>query len=118
MPSTMASGLQCVAEAVLRRWGTSPGQLIDDPNYGRNVFDLVSDDLTPAQVAYEQQQLAAEAQKDERVLRCSVVLSLPASGVLSLTASILTAAGPFRLVLSVAPGANPPLTVQILLNSP
>ena len=45
MPSYIASGNQAVVEAILRRWTTTRGQLIDDPNYGFNVYDLVSDDL-------------------------------------------------------------------------
>ena len=112
-PSYMASGLQCVAEAILRRWTTTQGQLIDDPNYGRNVTDLVNADLTPAQLAYEQQQLGAEAQKDERVLSCVVSLTLPASGVLTLVAQVTTAAGPFKMVVAVSA-----VTTSLLLVSP
>ena len=111
MPSYMAQGNNVVAEAVLRRWSTS--LLIDDPSYGYNLVDLVSDDLSPADIAYAQQQLAAEAQKDERVLACSIVLTLTVAGVLMVNATVTTAAGPFTLVVSVA-GA----TVSLLLVSP
>jgi hypothetical protein len=101
MPSYMASGNQVVAEAVLRRWTTTQGQLVDDPNYGRNVYDLINADLSPRDLAYEGQQFAAEAEKDERVLSCSVSLTLNAAGDLTMAATVVTAAGPFKLVLSV-----------------
>lgn len=113
MPSYMASGFQCVAEAICRRWSTTRGQLIDDPNYGTNVTDAVSDDLTPAQLAYLQQQLAAEAQKDERVLGATVTVVLSVAGVLTVTGQILTAAGPFAMVVSASA-----VTVALLLVSP
>lgn len=100
-PSYMAEGNLVVAEAILRRWTTTQGQLVDDPSYGESIFDLVSDDLSPRDIAYAQQRFAAEAQKDPRVLRCTVVLTLDAAGNLKLAANIATAAGPFSLVLSV-----------------
>lgn len=112
-PSYMASGNLCVAEAVLRRWTTSQGELIDDPNYGRNLIDLLSRPLGPGEIAYEQQQAAAEARKDERVKAAIVVLNLSIAGVLMIDATITTAAGPFHLVASVSA-----VSVQLLLVSP
>jgi hypothetical protein len=114
MPSYMASGNLCVAEAVLRRWTTSRGELIDDPNYGFNVMDLVSDDLGPRDIAYAQQQLAQEAEKDERVRKMKVVLTGPDSaGNLRIEGTGTTAAGPFKLVLAVSA-----VSVDVLLVSP
>jgi hypothetical protein len=102
MPAYMASGYQCVAEAVLRRWTTNSGGLIDDPNYGRNVTDSVNADLGPSEIDRWQQQLGAEAEKDERVRRCLVTVSLTVAGLLMVVAQITTSAGPFRMVVSVA----------------
>ena len=102
MPSYMASGFQVVAEAIIRRWSTSPEQLIDDPDYGYNLTDLISDDLSPSGIAQAQQAASAEAEKDERVLACTVKLDLSVAGVLSVTAFGATAAGPFKLVASVS----------------
>ena len=101
MPSYMASGNQVVAEAILRRWTTSPGQLIDDPNYGRNIYDLVSADFTPRELAYEGQQFGAEAEKDQRVLSCTVKISIDVAGNVRLESAVVTAAGSFPLVVSV-----------------
>jgi hypothetical protein len=113
MPSYMASGNQAVAEAILRRWTTSAGQLIDDPNYGFNVMDLVSADLGKKDIAYAQQQLAQECEKDERVRSASVVVALTAAGLLTITAKITTALGPFQLVAAVSA-----VSVKLLLVSP
>ena len=113
MPSYMATGNQVVAEAILRRWSTGRGQLIDDPNYGFNVMDLVSADLGAKDIAYAQQQLAQEATKDERVKSATVTITLTTEGLLTLTATIVTAAGPFKLVAAVTA-----VTVTLLLVSP
>lgn len=113
MPSIMASGNQCVAEAIVRRWSTSQGQLQDDPNYGYNVSDLIGADLSQNDLAYAQQQMAAEAQKDERVLSCAVTLQLTVAGLLTIIALVTTAAGPFQLVVSVSA-----VTTSLLLVSP
>jgi hypothetical protein len=113
MPAYAATGFRCVAEAVVRRWSTSRGELVDDPNYGFNLTDQIGDDLSPGDIAYAQQQAAAEAQKDERVRRATVTITLSDAGTLSVTAAIGTAAGPFRLVVSVSA-----LTTSLLLVQP
>lgn len=101
MPSTMASGARCVAEAIVRRWSTSQGQLIDDPNYGFNLIDLVSSSLTPAQLRRAGQQAGAEAQKDERVLSCAATVTLTVAGLINVVGNVTTANGPFKLVVAV-----------------
>jgi phage baseplate assembly protein W len=113
MPSYMASGAQCVAESILRRWSTTQGRLQDDPNYGYNLTDLLSDDLSPADLAYAQQQAAAQAQLDERVLQCKLTLTLSVAGSLDVVAFVTTDAGPFKFIASVSA-----ITTQLLLVSP
>jgi hypothetical protein len=113
-PAVMVSGNRAVAEAVLRRWGTSPGELIDDPDYGFNLSDLISDDLGPSDIALAQQQAGAEAEKDQRVLSATVTLTLNnETGILTVNALIETATGPFTLVASVSA-----VGTQLLLVSP
>jgi phage baseplate assembly protein W len=107
----MASGTLVVLEAILRRWTTPRGGLIDDPNYGWNVFDLVSDDLGPRDLRIAQQQLAAEATKDERVRRAAVTVTIDVAGLVRIDATITTAEGPFRFVLGVS--AVTPLTLLV-----
>ena len=113
-PASMVSGFQAVAEAILRRWTTGPGELIDDPTYGSNVQDLLGDDLSPADIVEAQRAAAAQAQADERVQSATVQLSLnSASQVLTVTALIVTGQGPFRLVASISA-----VSVQLLLVQP
>ena len=111
-PSYMANGFQVVGEAIARRWTTTQGELIDDPNYGTNITDAIGDDLSPADIQSLQQQLANEAQKDERVLGCDVTLTLSAAGLLAAFALVTTAAGPFNLVLSVSNVTPATLTIS------
>lgn len=113
MPSYMATGVLCVAEAILRHWTTSPGELIDDPNYGYNLQDLIGDDLSPADIIRAGQRASAEAQKDERVLRCSATIALSIAGVLTVAASVVTAAGAFQFVASISA-----VSTNLLLTSP
>jgi hypothetical protein len=101
-PSYMASGFQCVAEAVARRWSTPYGALLYDPDYGYDVTDEVGDDLSPSDIAQMQAKLQNEAQKDERVKSCSATVTLTVAGLLTIVAQIQTAAGPFQLVLAVS----------------
>ena len=102
MPSYMASGNQVVAEAVLRRWTTTTGQLIDDADYGYNLTELISSDLSPTDVSYAQVQAGAQAEQDERVLSCLVRLDLSVQGVITVTAIITTTNGPFTLVATIS----------------
>jgi hypothetical protein len=102
MPSYMAGGTLVVAEAILRRWTTSPGQLIDDGDYGYSLVDLISQDLSPSDIAYAQTQAGVEAEKDERVLGAVVQLDFSVQGVVSVSAIITTANGPFSLTASVS----------------
>lgn len=101
MPSTMATGQRCVAEAIARRWATPRGGLVGDTNYGYDLTDFISDDLDRAGLAAISHQAAIEAKKDERVLTCSVTVTSNADGTLSVVAGVTTAAGPFQLVGTV-----------------
>lgn len=108
-PAYMATGTLAVAEAVARRWGLNRGDDISDPNAGLNVMDLVNDNLTPGDLAYWQQQLAAEAEKDQRVKSITVSVTF-AGGILTIAGQGKTAAGPFSLVLGISTlAANPQL---------
>ena len=107
----MATGFRVVGEAIARRWTTTQGELIDDPNYGENITDVVGDDLSPTDIQVKQTALANEAQKDERVLDCQVTLTLGVDGTVTCTGVVTTAAGPFTLVLAV--GSVTPATLAI-----
>lgn len=100
MPATMATGFRCVAEAIVRRWSTPRGGLIDDPNYGYDLTDLINDDLDKADLARAAHTAGAEAEKDERVLSCETTITM-IGDTLNVTGKVATAAGPFQLVVSV-----------------
>lgn len=100
MPSTMATGFQCIAEAIARRWQTPRGGLVDDPTYGFDLTDYILDDLDVTTLARVAQAAATEAEKDERVRTATVTITLNA-GALLVAGLITTAAGPFRLVVSI-----------------
>jgi phage baseplate assembly protein W len=100
MPATMATGFRCVAEAIVRRWSTPRGGLVDDPNYGTDVTDLINDDLDKAAIAQMAHALRAEAEKDERVLSCETTVTLLGDSLI-VTGKVATASGPFQLVVSV-----------------
>jgi phage baseplate assembly protein W len=113
MPSVMASGNRVVAEAVVDRWTTPRGGLIDDQNYGYDLTDLISKTLTPADLAAAQTNARLEAMKDPRVASASVAITSMATGVISVVATLVAANGPFQLVLAVSS-----VTVTILQVSP
>ncbi len=112
MPAVMVSGNTCVAEALLRRFTTPRGRLIDDPNYGLDIPSYIGTAQTSASLSKLARQANAEAAKDERVLRADLVISL-ALGVLRISGIVYTANGPFQLVAEVSS-----ITVALLQVSP
>jgi phage baseplate assembly protein W len=99
-----------LAQACARRLSTPRGQLIDDRNYGYDLKQWLGQDVDPAQIAQIRSGIASELLKDERVLAVTAVAVFVASTeILTVSAVIQGATGPFTLVLSV--GA---VTVQIL----
>lgn len=105
-PSIMVTGFRIVAEAIIRRWSTPRGGLLEDPSYGYDLTDSIGDDIGPADLARMSQGAAEEAQKDERVRNCYVTMGMLAgefgTGVLSVQARVETADGPFILVAAVS----------------
>lgn len=102
MPAIMVTGNRVVAEAIARRWSTPRGGLVDDPNYGFDLTDYISDDVTQTDLGRIAALAGAEAKKDERVLSCAVTITLDLAGKLTVTGNVRTATGPFQLVLAVS----------------
>lgn len=104
------SGPMVVVEAVLRRWSTPTGGLLEDPNYGFDLSAYCNADVSPRDVAQLSSSLNAEAEKDERVLECLSTVSLGRDDVLSVTANLTLLDGEeFTLVLAVTA-----VTVELL----
>lgn len=106
MPAIMVTGFRIVAEAIIRRWLTPRGGLLEDPSYGYDLTDAIGEDIDPSDLARMSQAAAEEAQKDQRVRACYVTMGLINTGgtepTLSVQARVETAAGPFTLVASVS----------------
>lgn len=97
------TGPRVVAEAVARRWTSPHGSLFWDPDAGQDVRDRLNAKLDPSQLDELAASLAAEAEKDERVLRCGVLVTYEqASKRLRIRAAItLSDADSFEFVMSI-----------------
>ena len=104
-------GWTTLAQALYRRLTTPRGRLLDDPSYGMDLTALVDDGLTSGDLRRIGSQIDGELLKDERVLASSSVCTF-LSGVLTVTATVSTALGPFRLVLAATSVSVPLLQVS------
>lgn len=110
---TVVTGRLLLAQALIRRWTTPRGRLLDDPNYGYAVTDELNDDLGPADINEIAANMDAEAIKDERVISSSTTVQFNAVDGNLITNTIVTdGGGPFKLVLSITD-----VTVTILSQS-
>lgn len=98
----VVSGRLLLGQAYARRLSTPNGGLIDDPIYGYDLTQFVNADLGAGDIDDIQSKAAAEGSKDERVLSCSVVVTVSIDGIMSVVASMVDSDGPFDLVLSVS----------------
>ena len=99
----VVTGRRLLAEAIVRRWITPRGGLLDDPNYGTDVTAYVNDDVTPRDIATLKSVMAQEAEKDERVNSCDIDVQIPpqGTGAYTITALVHDNDGPFQLVVDI-----------------
>ncbi len=104
IPATfeLVSGRAALVQAILRRFQTRRGTLVDDPDYGLDLTDWVGKRTDTAQLLAWQQALQAEARKDQRVRSARARLTTLPSGVLRFTLALETAEGPFSLTVQVS----------------
>ena len=96
----LVSERDCLIQAILHRFRTQRGTLIDDLNYGLLVAAWQNDAMTPARAFALQTGIAAEALKDERVLSASASTSFDlASNKLKFALSVEDLDGPFTLTI-------------------
>lgn len=99
----LVSGPTVLVQALLRRFQTERGTLIDDENYGLNVQSWVGKRTDTAQIFAWQQSLVNEAQKDQRVQKARArIVTDPVSQKLFFTLTVETAEGPFTLTVAVS----------------
>jgi hypothetical protein len=94
------SGPRAVLLAVARRFLTPRGALDYDPDFGLDVRDWLSAALDPREADALGRQLAAEAEKDERVRSAAVAVTREGDA-LRIACALTLGEGIFRLVLSV-----------------
>lgn len=73
-------GRRAILEAVVRRWITPRGRLGYNQNYGFCVADYLNDDVTPRDLAVVRSGMIAQAMQDERVLSCTIAITVPPGG--------------------------------------
>jgi len=104
IPATfdMVSERTALVQAIVRRFQTARGSLVDDPDYGFDLTGWVGKGADTAQLFAWQQALQAEARKDQRVRSARARLSTTPSGGLRFTLALETAEGPFSLTVEVS----------------
>lgn len=115
LPGRLVSGPLAVAQAVYRRWTTTRGMLLEDPNYGRNVKDYLSMELTLATAQRIPGELKSEAMKDDRIDSCDVDSNISGRGAaltVDLGFDFHCADGPFSLSVLLTP-----TTAEIIIGS-
>ena len=96
------SGRMALAQSLVRRLSTAPGQLIDDANYGYDLTGEINDDLSPTDVARMSSRIVSECRKDERVQSCTASVVFQANALL-VVINVTDGTGPFKLTLAVTP---------------
>jgi phage baseplate assembly protein W len=110
------SGVMCWLQSLARRLQTPLGGLLDDPDYGYGILDELDGETNPSDLDAIASKVDSEFLKDERTLASNTnVVTTDNNGAVSITITsrVVSALGPFRLVLSVSQ-----VTVQILSVSP
>jgi phage baseplate assembly protein W len=96
------TGNRVVMIMALRRLTTPYGSLAYDRDFGLDLREYLNDDLSDADLASLQAQVANEITKDERVERCSVVITLD-DNVMRVRISIAAADGnAFAFTLAIS----------------
>lgn len=99
----LVDGRTALIQAILRRFQTQRGSLVDDTSYGIDLTSWVAKKADTAQRFAWQQQLESEASKDERVVRARARLTFDTTtGFFRFTLAVETADGPFTLTASVS----------------
>lgn len=97
MRELAANDPRLVAESDLRRLQTPRGGLLDDPDYGYDVRELLRAPLTRAQLAAVPGRIRAELMKDDRHRSVDVDVKRTSSDELYLRIHAETDAGPFDM---------------------
>lgn len=94
------SGPRVVMVMALRRLTTPRGSLDYDRDFGFDLRDYLNEDLSAADLATLQQEIASELTKDERVDDCSASVTL-LDGLLRIRISLTTTTGDMNFTLAI-----------------
>lgn len=106
---SLVSGYACLAQSLWRRLMTPQGTFAWDPEYGPDLRQLVNETIGPGTLGAWQRAVEAQCELDERVTSASCVITQRSQISLRVSIFLVTANGPFTLVLGVED-----VTVQIL----
>lgn len=99
---TLASGWDCLSQSLVRRLISPRGSLPWAPNDGTDLRDYLNHASTPTGKFALERAAKDEVEKDERVQSCDASSTFDGTTqTCTLTLNILTADGPFDLVLLV-----------------
>jgi phage baseplate assembly protein W len=99
---SMVSGLAVLGQDILHRLETPRGGLFYDPDYGTDVRSYLNGKITGQVLSRMQAEVEAELGKDERFLTTSAKFQfVPQTNTLTLNLAVVTAQGPFALVIEI-----------------
>jgi hypothetical protein len=105
------AGRVALAQALARRLITVRGTLLDDPDYGYDLQDLLNGRTKARDLADASAAIITQFRLDDRVRDAEVEVSF-LGGVLLVACTIYDGAGPFPLTLSVSDAAITILKVE------
>lgn len=98
-------GVEVLEQDLVHRLQTPRGQLVDDADYGKDAASLMSEGLSPLELAGLPRQLEAELRKEDRVSAVtseSTRVDAPDGVSLRTRFKLTTAAGPFRFTADIS----------------
>ncbi|WP_437623395.1 hypothetical protein [Sorangium sp. So ce1151] len=101
----LASPRLALAQAAYRRLTTPRGAVIDSPDYGTDLRELLSRGMTSAELAAVPGVVRGELTKDERFESVDVRTRMLDTATLELVIRCRTASSPFELTMNVTAAA-------------
>ena len=107
------TGIDVLAQSIVRRHLTAKGSDISSPNDGIDVRTFIKNGLTQQELSLFAVVIQQELIRDQRVLPSTTVQATfnPQTRVMTLNETIQTASGPFSLTLAVSD-----VSVEVLTN--
>ncbi len=101
MSEILGSDPLAVAQANYRRLRTTPGELLDDPDYGKDIDAYIQQGMTAAALQRIPAEVTAELQQDDRNNNVRANLTKTTDGAYRLDVSADSVVGPYSLTLAL-----------------